>query len=223
MKKLPVHVALLAAAAAAMLYTGRASAAEEGAEEQKGPFKESFTKRTDARPGWMLLSDDRILEGYLCTSRGRPLVIFDRAEKKYFRLEWNDVARVDVAIEKDTLEQDWRWKEGGSDVKVYTDLWYVWHKYLTTITLKDGERHTGDLTAPIYILPEGEEEQQRFIFHRRSKGEKAKKEEALPPLHIRKLVLTDVDGAEQPPEPEGEQEEKQTEEGEAVGEEADEE
>ena len=199
-------IIITASFVAALAWT---AAAAETEDQPPGPFKESFSTRKDPRPGWMLLSDDTVLEGVIFSTRGRPLTIFNREEKEYARLEWGRIARIDVAIETDVLEQDWRWKEGGSDVKVYTDFFYIWHRYLTTISLKDGEKITGDISAPVYIIPDGEEKRRRFILHRRNKGEKAERETVAPPVYIKKLVLTDLDGAEQPPQPE---EEKQPEE-----------
>ena len=178
---------------------GPAFAAE--ADDPPPPLQRTSAETAKTRPGWLMLSDDTVLEGNISTTRGKPLAIFDRKEKEYVRMKWKEVSRIDVAIETDILERDWRWAEGGSDVKVYTDLYYVWHKYLTTITLKDGTQVTGDISAPIYLEPEGKE-RRRFILHRRNKGEKAEKDEAIAPLYIKKLVLTDVKDAEQPPPPE---------------------
>jgi len=181
--------------------------ASENADEPAPPFEESFAERKDARPGWILLSDDTVVEGAVFTTRGKPLTIFNRTDKEYVRLDWAEIARVDVAVENNVLERDWRWKEGGSDVKVYTDLYYMWHKYLTTITLKDGEKIKGDVSAPIYVMPQGKDERLRFILHKRNKGQKAEKDEVAEPLYIKKMILTDVPDAEQPPRPEVEENE----------------
>jgi len=198
---------LLCACLAAL--AGAAAGAAEDNTDPKRPFKESARQRKDARPGWILLSDNTVIEGVVFTTLGKPITIFDRAEKEHARLDWEQIARVDVAVEKDVLERDWRWKESGSDVKVYTDLYYVWHKYLTTITLKDGEKIAGDVAAPIYIVPEGKEERQRFILHKRNKGDKAEKDDVAEPVYISKLVLTDLPDAEQPPEPEVKEDNKE--------------
>ena len=181
-----------------MAAAGPALAAE--ADDPPPPLERTSAGTARTRPGWLMLSDDTILEGTISATHGKPLAIFDRKAKEYVRMKWKEIARIDVAVEEDILERDWRWAEGGSDVKVYTDLYYVWHKYLTTITLKDGTHITGDISAPIYIEPE-DEERRRLILHRRNKGEKAEKDEAIAPLYIRKLVLTDVKDAEQPPPP----------------------
>jgi len=210
---------LLTILLAGIALPGIAAAEETANEEPPPPLKQSLPKRRDARPGWLAASDGRVLVGQVFTTRGKPVTIYDRAHKQYFRFEWADVARFDIAIETDIVEQDWRWKEGGSDVKVYTDLWYVWHKYISTLTLRTGEAYTGDLTAPIYIRPErigltvkkeneqvleySEPEQpteEQFILHRRAKGDKAAKEDATPPVYLLKVVLTDVPEAEPPPE-----------------------
>ena len=179
-------------------------AAAQKAEEPAAPLERpDLSKRQDARPGWVALSDDTVLAGSVYTSIGKPIAVFDRARKQYDRVPWKDVARVDVEIIENVVEQDWRWKEGGSDEKVLTDLYYVWHKYLTTVTLQDGRKFSGDVAAPIWIRDDAGKVQ-RLIPHKRNKGEKASKDAAKPPIFVKKIVLTDVKDAEKPPEPKAE-------------------
>jgi len=192
-----------------LLMMAAGPARTEEADDPPPPLKRMSLRPEGARPGWLMLSDETVLQGAISTTRGKPLTVFNREEKEYARLAWNEIARIDVVVEKDVLERDWRWAEGGSDVKVFTDLYYVWHKYLTTISLKDGAQITGDISAPLYIETVGEDPR-RLILHRRNKGEKAQEEEEAAPVYIRKLVLTDVEDAEQPPPPdEVEKEEKE--------------
>ena len=191
------HARTMFLAAVAALAAGWALAAEE----PENPLRRDEQGSDDFRPGWLALSDKAVHEGAIRTTRGKPLTVFDRKEKKYRRIEWKDVARIDVAIERDVLEQDWRWKESGSDVKVYTDLWYAWYKHITTVTLKDGTSCAGDLAAPIYVKKPGQDDKLSLILHKRDKGEKAPKDEVKPPIYIVKIILTDIEGAEKPPPP----------------------
>ena len=181
--------------------------------EPKNPLRRT-TENREARPGWVLLSDQSVITGNIYSSLGKPLSIFNRAEKKYNRIDWRDVAHIDVELEKNILERDWRWKESGSDVKVFTDLYYFSHEYCITLFTRDGQEIVGDCAAPIYVLEDGQEKAARLILHKKDKGEKAGEYEAKQPVYIRSIVLTDIEGAPEAPAREEErpaEEEKQQE------------
>ena len=191
-----------------------AAAAKEAA-QPASPLKNDSMKK-GARPGWVQLSDDTVLKGAIVTSMGKALPVFNRDKKEYVRPEWKDVARIEVEVESATREQVWRWKEGGSDIKVYVDKFYIWHKYLSTVTLKNGDTIEGDLAAPIYLTKEKSNTPQIFVFHKRNKSDQGTRTAVKPPLYIKRLVLTDVEGADPPPVIEKAIEENSDEEGEAA-------
>jgi len=177
-----------------------AEAQEKAANEPESPLQAAAKGRHDDRPGWVQLSDMKVLVGSIYTGLGKPLVIFDQDAKKYERVQWDDIATIEVSIAENTLEQDWRWKEGGSDQKLYTNLYYIWHKYQTSITMKDGNAIAGDVAAPLWVAPKEEGKTCRVTLHKRSKGEKAKRGAIKEPIYPQRIVFTDVEGADPPPE-----------------------
>jgi len=177
-----------------------AEAQEKAADEPESPLRGMRGPRDDARPGWVQLSDMTVLAGSVYTSLSKAIAIFDQDAKKYERVAWDEIATIDISIAENTLEQDWRWKEGGSDQKIYTNLYYVWHKYRTTITKKDGTTITGDVAAPVWVAPQDEGKVRRVTLHKRNKGEKAKRGAIKEPVYPQRIVFSDVEGADPPPE-----------------------
>jgi len=177
-----------------------AQAQEKAAEEPDSPLQAMAGGRHDERPGWAQLSDMSVLVGSVYTSVGKAIVIFDQDARKYERVAWEDIATIEISVAENTLEHDWRWKEGGSNQKIYTNLYYIWHKYRTAVTTKDGKTITGDAAAPLWVAPKDEGQIRRVTLHKRSKGGKAKRGDIKEPVYAQRIVFTDVEGADPPPE-----------------------
>ena len=165
---------------ACLLWVGAALA-----EEPASPLRKQAPK--GERTGCVLLSTGEKLAGTITTTTGRPWRVFDRPSGKYADVDLAEVVRVDVAIEENTTEQVWRWKEAGSDEKVYTDQYYIWHKYLTTLELADGRKLTGDLQARVYVKTT--EKKHDLDLHKRLKGPASTKHKLVPPVYIKEIVF----------------------------------
>lgn len=139
-----------------------------------------------SRRGYVVLSDGTRYEGFVYSSRDKPLRIFDRQASKYRDFRLSELDRISVSTEKNQIEQVWRWKQAGSDEKVFIDKWYIMHEYITTFFLRSGERISGDHRSPIYIVTPFR--RIRKIFHDRFDGpivtEKSKLE---PPVYIKEV------------------------------------
>lgn len=152
--------------------------------------------RKDVRQGTITLSTDEKLVGLIWTTRGKAFRIFDRPSNAYEDVKFEELAKAEMAVESKIVEQDWRWKQGGSDVKVFTEWWYLWHKYVTTFTLTDGTKLVGDVVAPIYIKKDDDGKVVRYEFHKRDKGPKSKKKDLKPLVHIKEITFDDVEEKE---------------------------
>lgn len=160
------------------------------------PFAPKPEKRPHQRWGYVVMSDGTRHEGLVSTTAGRRLRILDRKKNAYRDLKWKKIERIGQTPEKQWLEREWRWKQAGSDEKVFTDRYYRAAKYRTTIVLKSGEKIVGDAVAPIYV--QDDEKLHRLELHKRFKNpEPAPKEELKPLFYIKELALTD-----KPPEEE---------------------
>jgi len=135
--------------------------------------------------GAITRGDGSVASGEISTKYGQPLVIFDRAKKRFIDFQLPEISRIDVAVEEEHEEPFWYWKEGGG-VKVYTGKTYPWRKYLTTVTLHDGTKLEGDLSAPIHIKDADGQEAQ-LILYKHQKGDEGQKPTDL--SYVKSIVL----------------------------------
>jgi hypothetical protein len=99
--------------------------------------------------GEVYLSDGTVLVGWLSLSYGKQLELYDPAAKRWRRLHLSELTRVDASIRSEELEREWRWKEGGSDVKVYTGRGYPRRWLDHTCRLKNEESFLGHLNGAV--------------------------------------------------------------------------
>ena len=153
--------------------------------EPASPFKRKTAPA--GRQATVAMSDGRTLAGTIGGTRGKPLRVFHRADSRYVDVPIADVADVLVEIEKNVTERIWRWKESASDEKVYTDNYYVWHKYVTTVTRRDGTVLKGDLQARVYVKTP--EKRHSLDLHKRLKGKPDTKDRVKAPVYIRRITF----------------------------------
>jgi sRNA-binding regulator protein Hfq len=161
------------------------------AQERKplNPFTPANAVRDDSRPGKVILSNGEELTGHVYTTRDKRFRIFDIKDKSRHDIPLAAISTIEVTAEKEVMEKDWRWKEEGSDVKLYTGKEYPWKKYVMTVTLLDGEKITGHLTGLVYI--QTDKEVRKFELHDRDKGETGQKLKDI--VHIKKVELVNED------------------------------
>jgi hypothetical protein len=99
--------------------------------------------------GEVHLSNGEKLVGWLSLSYGRRLELYDPAAKKWHKLHLSELIRVDASIRSEEFEREWRWQEGGSDVKVYTGRGYPRRWLDHTCRLKNKETFLGHLNGAV--------------------------------------------------------------------------
>ncbi|GEM_PF-1004461 len=147
------------------------------------PFGPRTTAREDAVLGYLELSDGRVIAGRIYMTRDKRLKIYDESLKRQREIPLTAVKQIDCQVAKEWMEKEWRFKELTVNEKYYTGRAYPAREYLHTITLRDGRTITGPLAEIIYVEPvfdEGagppvkyrpEEPPQRFLLHKRDKGD----------------------------------------------------
>ncbi len=164
--------------------------------EHVNPFREKPKVPPYARPARITYSDKKVIEGHVWHRADAPVRIFNRAAKAHQDYFFADLKRIDVAPETENFERDWRWKNQGSSEKVFLDTGYFWNQYVTTFTLTNGEKPSGDCSGQFYIqLLDGKRESW-FLFKRQSGGDDRtkphkKREETEPLVYIKSVEFTD--------------------------------
>ncbi len=185
---------------AACFFSAIGLAAEPPAVNPFGPKQaEQDSRRDDAVPGRVELSDGSIHAGLLYLTRDKRLKIYDAAIERQREIPLRAVKQIDCAIEKEWMEREWKFKESASDQRIYTGRSYPVREYLHTITLADGRTITGPMSEIIYVeLPPNDSSQaagegkaepkvERFLLHKRSKGEAGQELKSL--VYVKRIVI----------------------------------
>jgi hypothetical protein len=155
------------------------------------PFGPKDAAQQQAVAGCIELSDGTRREGMIRLTRDKRLVIYDEELKRQREVPLSAVKLIECRVEREWQEKEWRFKESASDEKVYTGRSYPVREYVHTLTLRDGRRISGPLSALVYLDPPAADGAQppaeRFILHKRDKG--AAGQDPKTWLYVRRIEL----------------------------------
>jgi hypothetical protein len=147
------------------------AAAGHGEPPALDPFGPRADARADAVPGYIELSDGSIHVGQVFLTRDHRLKVFDGKQERQREVPLRAVRRVDCKIVQEWLEKEWRFKENASDEIVYTGRSYPVREYVHVLTLHDGRTVEGPLSGIVYVRADQQAEAQRFLLHKRQRGD----------------------------------------------------
>jgi hypothetical protein len=116
-------------------------------------------------------SDGKVYPGQISLTRDARLKIFDERQKKHREIPLSAIKRIDSNVLKEWMEDEWRFKENASDEKYFTGRSYPAREYTHKITLQNGQKIQGALSAIVYFRAGSTEDPTRFLLHKRDKGE----------------------------------------------------
>ncbi len=136
------------------------------------PFGSSADQkpRDDSMPGYLETSDGRVHAGQLFLTRDARFKIYDEERKRQREIPLKAIKRIDCVILKEWNEKEWRFKENASDEKFYTGRSYPAREYTHKITLQNGQAIAGALSAIVYVQAESSKDPERYLLHKRDKG-----------------------------------------------------
>lgn len=145
------------------------------------PFGPSAAVREDAIPGYIELSDGKIIAGAIYMTRDKRLKIFDSTLQRQREIPLDRVKQIECIVVSERMEKEWRFKETAADVKEYTGRSYPAREYRHRITLDDGRTIEGPISEVLYVRPQASGtngkgsqnpsvEPQRFILYKTHKG-----------------------------------------------------
>jgi len=146
----------------------RPTTASAATQPPDNPFGKPRSRPDHALPGVVVFSNGRKLPGYIWTAAGKEWRLYERASRQFRDIPFDVVKVIDGLVEWERMEDDWRWKEGGSDVKVLTGHTYPDRKTYFTFTLIDDRKLTGDIAQMFYVELAGQVSQ--VILHKRQEG-----------------------------------------------------
>jgi hypothetical protein len=179
------------------LSAGWAAAGEEP--PALNPFGPVRHAREDSFPGYLEMSDGKVHPGAIFLTRDKRLKIYDGQLKRQREIPLRVVKQIECKVLKEWMEKEWRFKELALNEKYYTGRQYPAREYEYTITLQDDRTITGPLAEIVYVKPyldpkatpsrgyRPEVKEQRFLLHKRDKGEIGDELESLEYVRLIKL------------------------------------
>jgi hypothetical protein len=144
---------------------------EEPHEETGKPpiERENEPPPPDAVQGALVLSNNDRVQGMIHLTRDASLRLYDPERKRLLSVSLAELTRIEQAPVVERMEKEWRWLENANDRKVYTGKEYPMRELETVLHMKDGRTLRGSLTALIFVSSENG--RQRFVLHKRQKGD----------------------------------------------------
>jgi hypothetical protein len=158
------------------------------------PFGPRKVTRSDAIPGYVELSDGTVYPGHLYLTRDARLKIFDATAERQREIPLRVVRKIQCKAEREWLEKEWRFKENASDEKIFTGRSYPARECVHTITLQDGRKIVGPLSAIVYVARKEGAKPTRLLLHKRQKGPVGTQLKSL--VYVRTIALGEAAFAE---------------------------
>jgi len=182
---------------APILPAGRPAHSEEP--PALNPFGPVRNEREDAVPGYLEMSDGTVYPGAIYMTRDKRLKMYDETLERQREIPLRVVKQIECKVLKEWMEKEWRFKELALNEKYYTGRQYPAREYVHTITLQDDRTIAGPLGEVVYVKPYAdyketpsggyrpEAEAQRFLLHKRDKGEPGEDLKSLAYVRLIKL------------------------------------
>lgn len=130
---------------------------------------ENFSQ-PDALPGAMQLSDGKVLAGGLYTTQEKDLEVWIQTEQRWRHIPLLAVLGIRAVVVSEELEPEWRWKQMGSDEKVFTGRNRPSRQLNWRVNLIDGTSLEGEIKGqPLWIEHAGQ--RTLHVLHSRAKGQ----------------------------------------------------
>ena len=150
-------------------------------------------KRKDALPSVVILSDGRTLPGTIYTTRDKDLEVWVASETRAADARWRHaplilLLSIQAVVVEEGMEKEWRWKEMGSDEKIFTGRKKPIRRFRWRLHLIDDSYITGAIKGqPLWVDSRGKR-RGPFILHERSAGKYGQTLEDL--VYVKRVVIS---------------------------------
>lgn len=144
--------------------------------------------RPDALPGVVVFSDGTMLAGRLYTTRDKNWEVWDRSRQRWRHIPPIAVLSVRAVVVEEEMEKEWRWKEMGSDEKVFTGRTKPTRRLAWKFHLIDDSYLTGAIKGQPLWVESGGKRHGPFVLHERSAGNYGQTLKDL--VHVKHVVIS---------------------------------
>lgn len=149
------------------------------------PFGKARHHPVHALPGVVVYSNGGKVPGYIWTPSGKEWRVYERASKQFRDIPFDVIKQIEGHVEWERMEDDWRWKEGGMDVKVFTGKKYPNRMTYHTFTLLDDRKIVGNIAQMFYVELAGRVT--RAMLHKRRQGKIGLTLESMP--YVKQVIF----------------------------------
>ena len=112
--------------------------------------------RPDALPGAVQMASGRLAPGRIYTTAGKDLEVWLDPQERWRHVPLVIIRGIHAMVVSEQLEQEWRWKQTGSDEKVYTGRQRPVRRLHWRVSLIDGTSLTGEIKGqPVWVERDG--------------------------------------------------------------------
>ncbi|OPX23560.1 MAG: hypothetical protein B1H04_03595 [Planctomycetales bacterium 4484_123] len=147
-------------------------------------------RRRDALPGVVVLSDGTVVPGGVYTTRGKNWEVWVEPQKRWRHIPPIVVLGIEAVVVEEGMEKEWRWKEMGSDEKVFTGREKPVRRLRWKFHLIDDSYITGTVKGqPLWVeSPLSGKRRGPFILHERSNGKYGQQLHEL--VYVKKVIIS---------------------------------
>ena len=153
------------------------------------PILRQKAVQPETREGTVVLSNKERFYGKLHLTRGKRLRVWDIERKKYREIALSELSGINIHVARKRVEREWRFKEEGSDEKVFTGRTYARLDFGLTLTLAGKKRPVKCRIArgtPIYVQPP-KGKRQRFLIQPHMTGDMGQRADQL--VYVKEIVF----------------------------------
>lgn len=148
----------------------------------------------EARAGTMLLSNGEKIYGLIAHTARKPVRIWVAEQSEFKDVPFALIRSFEAKVIWERDEQEWHFKESGSDIKEYSGKTYPARMTEYVVTLEDGTSITGGVVEPLYLSTR--DGPVTFALHKRDKGEVGQSLDQV--VYVKRVDFTDGSATTQP-------------------------
>jgi hypothetical protein len=150
-------------------------------------------KAIDGRWGSVLLiggeKKEETLTGKISFTSGKVIQMHDVNKKDVVEVKSGEIISVEAVVEKESIEEEWTWKEMGNDEKIKTGRTYPDREYLFTVTLADGKKVQGHIVGTPVFVTGADGKRQKVVLRTNQRGDFGAKLEDL--IYVSRIAFHD--------------------------------
>ncbi|KKL22716.1 hypothetical protein LCGC14_2432670, partial [marine sediment metagenome] len=127
-------------------------------------------RRRDALPGVVVLSNGTVIPGGVYTTRDKNWEVWVESEKRWRHIPPILVLSIQAVVVEEAMDNEWRWKEMGSDEKVFTGRKKPIRRFRWRFHLIDGSHVTGNVKGQPVWIEVDRKTKGPHVLHERSAG-----------------------------------------------------